>query len=74
MTILFLFANGDYVSLLLKRLAQRCARLFGLQVLSLPVHVSELKIFMFWHQRNNNLAGHQWLRSQLIEVADALQS
>ncbi|MEM7064340.1 MAG: LysR family transcriptional regulator [Cyanobacteria bacterium P01_B01_bin.77] len=73
MAIPFLLANGDYVSLLPKRLAQQCARLFGLQVLSPPAQVSDLKISMFWHQRNNNLAGHQWLRSQLIEVANTLQ-
>lgn len=73
MAVPFLLANGDYISLLPKRLAQRCAKSFGLQVLSPPVHVNELKISMLWHQRHNNLAAHQWLRSQLIEVADALQ-
>ncbi|MEM8613081.1 MAG: LysR family transcriptional regulator [Cyanobacteria bacterium P01_H01_bin.105] len=72
LSIPFLLASGDYVSLLPKSLAQRCARLFGLQVLSTPIHVSDLKISMFWHQRNENLARHQWLRSQLVEIANAL--
>ena len=73
LAIPFLLKSGEYVSLLPKRLAQRCARLFGLQVFASPIHVSELKISMFWHQRNDNLARHQWLRSQLIEATKAIQ-
>ncbi|ESA34775.1 family transcriptional regulator [Leptolyngbya sp. Heron Island J] len=72
MALSFLTTNSDYVALLPKRMAQKCARLLGLKILSSPFEGPEFPIFMFWHQRNDNQTHHRWLRNQLMEIAQSL--
>lgn len=73
MAIPFLVTNSDYIALLPSRLAQKYASLLGLKMLPPPPDLKDFTVSMFWHQRNDNIAQHQWLRSQLVEAAKALQ-
>ena len=73
MAIPFLITNSDCIALLPSRLAQKCASLLGLKILPPPPNLTDFTVSMFWHQRNDNIAQHQWLRSQLVEAAQALQ-
>lgn len=68
----FLIANSDCIALLPERMAQKCAQSMGLKLLDPPIDIQGFTIAMFWHQRNNNLPQHQWLRHQLLEAAQIL--
>lgn len=35
----------------------------------LPFHLEGLHVAMLWHQRNDRVSSHQWLRARLLEVA-----
>ncbi len=72
MAVPFLIANSDCIALLPRRMAQKCAQSVGLNLLSPPIDVKGFAISMFWHQRNDNLPQHQWLRYQLIEAAKTI--
>lgn len=72
MTVPFLIANSDCVALLPKRMAQKCAQSMGLKLLDPPLDMKGFAIVMVWHQRNNNLPQHQWLRHQLFEATQTL--
>ncbi|MDJ0704669.1 MAG: LysR family transcriptional regulator [Leptolyngbyaceae cyanobacterium MO_188.B28] len=72
MAVPFLIINSDCMALLPKRMAQKCARSMGLTLLPPPIDVVGFTVSMFWHQRNNNLPEHQWLRNQLMEAARTL--
>ena len=72
MAVPFLVINSDCIALLPKRMAQKCAQSMGLKLLPPPIDVSQFTISMFWHQRNNNLPQHQWLRNQLVEAAQGV--
>ncbi|MEO1299546.1 MAG: LysR family transcriptional regulator [Cyanobacteria bacterium J06636_16] len=74
MAVPFLLQNSDCVALLPRRMAQKCAQSMGLKLLSLPVDIKGFTVAMFWHQRNTNLPQHEWLRNQLTEATQALQS
>ena len=73
MAIPFLVTNSACIALLPSRLAQKYAILLGLKILPSPPDLTDFTVSMFWHQRNDNIAQHQWLRSQLVEAAQALQ-
>jgi DNA-binding transcriptional LysR family regulator len=35
----------------------------------LPFHLDGLHVAMLWHQRNDRVSSHQWLRARLLEAA-----
>ena len=70
MSLPFLIANSDCVALLPNRLAQRCAKAMGLQILPPPIAIPSATISAIWHQRNTNLASHRWLRERLVAAAN----
>ena len=72
MAVPFLIANSDCVALLPKRMAQKCAQSMGLKLIPPPIELNGFTVSMFWHQRNNSLAQHQWLRAQVVEAAQQL--
>ena len=39
---------------------------FGLQVLPIPLELPALPIYMIWHERCRNDAGHRWLRELVV--------
>ncbi len=73
MAVPFLIPQTDNVTLLPKRMAQKCAQSMGLQLLPPPVDLEGFTVSMYWHQRNTNLPSHQWLRNQLVAAASGLE-
>ena len=65
--------NSDCIALLPSRLAQKYASLLELKILPPPPDLKNFTVSMFWHQRNETIAQHQWLRNQLVEAAQVLQ-
>ncbi|SHI20567.1 LysR family transcriptional regulator [Pollutimonas bauzanensis] len=56
------------VATLPSRLLRRYAA--GLDVLSLPFHLSAFDVAMAWHPRSHEDPAHQWLREHFIRAAD----
>jgi DNA-binding transcriptional LysR family regulator len=69
MVVPFLLNNSDCVALLPKRMAQQCAKAMNLTILPPPIPFEGFTVSMVWHQRNNNNLAHQWLRRQIICIA-----
>jgi DNA-binding transcriptional LysR family regulator len=69
MTVPLAIANSECVSLLPKRLAERCAKKMDLEILPPPIEITGFTVSMVWHQRNTARPKHQWLRDRLLEIA-----
>lgn len=51
------------------RVASVLASRFDLQVFPLPISVTNLTIYMIWHERSRLDAGHRWLRRSLRQIS-----
>ncbi|MEM7553019.1 MAG: LysR family transcriptional regulator [Cyanobacteria bacterium P01_A01_bin.84] len=68
MVVPFLIANSECVSLLPKRVAERCAKQMGLKLLPPPIEITSFTVSMIWHQRNTGRPKHEWLREQILKI------
>lgn len=68
MAVPFFLANSDCVALLPRRMAQQCAEVMDLKLLTLPIEVEGFTVSMTWHQRNIKRPQHQWLRERIVDV------
>ncbi|MBV9387538.1 MAG: hypothetical protein JOZ78_14055 [Chroococcidiopsidaceae cyanobacterium CP_BM_ER_R8_30] len=59
----FILARTDLFAALPKRLAQVWTEFLPLQLLPLPIQVPGFALSILWHSKNQDEAGHQWLRS-----------
>ena len=66
-------AGTDAIAALPERLAQRFAQQYPLQVLDPPVRLPRIRYAAYWHERNQNDAGHRWLRQAVHDAARSLQ-
>ena len=37
-----------------------------LQVFKPPLDIPDIELFLYWHQRTHNHAGHRWIRDALV--------
>ncbi|MEV6976373.1 LysR family transcriptional regulator [Kitasatospora sp. NPDC093806] len=70
-TALFLLRDTDLVALAPARLRSPAAAAFGLRTFPLPVELPEVVLSMAWHPRNDQDAGHRWLRELVRGVVTA---
>lgn len=68
MAVPFLLANSDCVALLPRRMAQQCAEVMDLKLLSPPIEIKGFTVSMIWHQRNTKRPQHQWLRERIVDA------
>ncbi|WP_405003732.1 LysR family transcriptional regulator [Kitasatospora purpeofusca] len=68
---LFLLRDSDLVGLAPARLGTRAAEALGLTTFPLPVPMPEVVLTMAWHPRNDQDAGHRWLRELVRGVVTA---
>lgn len=68
MAVPFLLANSDCVALLPRRMAQRCAEVMDLKLLTPPIEIKGFTVSMTWHQRNTKRPQHQWLRERIVDA------
>lgn len=59
-------ASTDLVSVLSRRFAEQMAPIFGLTIHEPPVPIGEQDYHMIWHEKNNDDAGHKWLRETIL--------
>jgi DNA-binding transcriptional LysR family regulator len=56
------------------RVAAVLASRFDLQVFPVPIPVTNLTIYMIWHERSRSDPGHRWLRRSLKQIAGRLSN
>jgi DNA-binding transcriptional LysR family regulator len=69
-----LVASSDLIATVPVRLVRQRAKSLKLQILGLPFEAARPDITMVWHQRAQKDASHQWLRQQLRNVCEELDS
>lgn len=65
-------AQSNLVSTVPQRLAQAMAAQHPLQILALPIDVPDVRIAMYWHERNHKQPAQRWFRQLLADTARAL--
>lgn len=73
MTVPAALAGTDIIAPMARGLALRFAQQYPLQVLEPPIKLPRIRYAGYWHERNQNDAGHRWLRNAVLQAAKGLQ-
>jgi DNA-binding transcriptional LysR family regulator len=73
MTVPSALAGTDIIAAVARGLAVRFAQQYPLQVLEPPLKLPRIRYAAYWHERNQNDAGHRWLRTAVLQAAQQLQ-
>lgn len=65
----FLLVETDHLLTCPTSLTGATAEPLGLRVLKPPFDLPTTRLFLYWHERMHNDPVHQWLRSELLELA-----
>jgi DNA-binding transcriptional LysR family regulator len=65
-------AQTDYIAVLPRRLVTMCQQMMDLVACEPPFPQRKFPLAMLWHQRLSADPGHIWLRTILMEVAEAI--
>jgi DNA-binding transcriptional LysR family regulator len=65
-------AKSGLIATFPERLARRLAPILGLRIFLPPIELAPISLAMIWHRRNDNDAGHLWLRQQVMSVAQGM--
>ena len=57
-----IIANSDLIATVTREIAEPYVEKYGLQMFKLPFDIPDVQVSLFWHERNDRDAGHQWLR------------
>jgi DNA-binding transcriptional LysR family regulator len=68
-TIAQAVAKSGLIATFPERLTRRLAPILGLRIFLPPIELAPISLVMIWHRRNDNDAGHLWLRQQVMSVA-----
>jgi DNA-binding transcriptional LysR family regulator len=74
MTVPSVLAGTDIIAPMAHALALRFAQIYPLQVLEPPIKLPRIRYAAYWHERNQNDAGHRWLRNAVVQAAQGLPS
>lgn len=63
--------NTDFIGTLPRRFAEFVAQRYAIEIHESPLPFVDQHLYMMWHKRNDDDAGHRWLRESLLEAAKA---
>ncbi len=63
-----IIANSDLIATVTRELAEPYIENYGLQMLKPPFDIPDIQVTLFWHERNDRDAGHQWLREMAVKL------
>ena len=63
-----IIAGSSLIASVTRELAEPYAEKYGLQILKLPFDIPDIQVSLFWHERNDRDAGHQWLREMAVRM------
>jgi len=73
MTVPSSLINTDIIASLPQSLAISLAEKLHLQILEPPIRLPRIHYSAYWHERNQNDAGHKWLRQTVLESAQTIK-
>ena len=63
-----IIAHSDLIATVTQELAEPYVEKYELQMLKLPFDIPDIQVSLFWHERNDRDAGHQWLREMAVKM------
>jgi len=73
MTVPSSLIKTDIIASLPQSLAISLAEKLPLQILEPPIRLPRIHYSAYWHERNQNDAGHKWLRQTVLESAQTIK-
>jgi DNA-binding transcriptional LysR family regulator len=64
--------HSDLIGTLPERFARALASKFPLQVMPIPMAITEIRQAMYWHERTHNEPSHQWFRQLISDLTKGL--
>jgi len=65
-----IIANSNLIATVTREIAEPYVEKYGLQMLKLPFDIPDVQVSLFWHERNDRDAGHQWLREMAVKMTE----
>ena len=65
-----IIANSDLIATVTREIAEPYVEKYGLQMFKLPFDIPDVQVSLFWHERNDRDAGHQWLREMAVKMTE----
>tara|TARA_A100001234_G_scaffold180308_1_gene162789 strand:+ start:96 stop:1007 length:912 start_codon:yes stop_codon:yes gene_type:complete len=65
-----IIANSDLIATVTRQIAEPYVEKYGLQMFKLPFDIPDVQVSLFWHERNDRDAGHQWLREMAVKMTE----
>jgi DNA-binding transcriptional LysR family regulator len=69
-----ILAATDYVAAISEIVAEPAAKLYGLQLLKMPLPFEPAMVHMVWHERTGGSPAHAWLRAAVDEVGRGIET
>ncbi|MEW6776002.1 MAG: LysR substrate-binding domain-containing protein [Bdellovibrionota bacterium] len=69
----WIIAKSDLIAVLPDMLVDQVGPLLPVDAHPMPLPAPQLAVFMYWHERTNNSPAHQWMRSQISELAAEME-
>lgn len=66
LTIPALVAKSDLLGTIPRRLAERFADVYALQIAPLPIDIAPIQVSLIWHRQQDAQPGLRWLREQVV--------
>jgi DNA-binding transcriptional LysR family regulator len=63
-----IIAGSDLIATVSRELVEPYAQKYGLQILKPPFAIPDIQVSLFWHERNDRDAGHQWFREMALRM------
>ena len=63
-----IIAGSNLIASVTRELAEPYVEKYGPQILKLPFDIPDIQLSLFWHERNDRDAGHQWLREMTVRM------
>jgi DNA-binding transcriptional LysR family regulator len=67
-----LVANSDLITAIPQRILAKSPYLQQLHVVELPIEIAPAELQMMWHERRQRDAGHEWMRSTIVDICSTL--
>jgi DNA-binding transcriptional LysR family regulator len=65
-----IIANSELIATVTREIAEPYVEKYGLQMFKLPFDIPDVQVSLFWHERNDRDAGHQWLREMAVKMTE----
>jgi DNA-binding transcriptional LysR family regulator len=71
-TIPQLVSKTDFLANVIELVADAFATLLPIKIMALPVPISDIKFYQYWHTRHQKEPAHMWLRQTIKNVCEMI--